>query len=133
VHHAAEATEQDTSGRNEREPVAGDAGVTKQLLGNLDCCIAAEQRASDGFAGGEHKPAIFVVPMQPALCAEINEFRAEEGTRQCGNVNQHEPGIAFRDARPKREADENTCEHQPAVGSGVRSWHHEHEQSSKPA
>jgi len=119
VDHAADATEHDADRNDEGEPVAGDAVVFEQPLGDFHADITAEQRASDGFAGGEDHPAVRVVPVQPAFRAEIDELRANESGDERGDVNEHEPFITPRQPRPENDAHENSREHQPAVGGGI--------------
>ena len=123
VQNAAEATQHDRDRRDEREPVAGDAGVAKEMFGNFHRRVTAQQRAGDGFAGGENHPAMRVVPVQPAFRAEINELRAEERARKRGDVNKDEPVIAPREPGPEQDARENAREHQPAIGGGVEVQH----------
>ena len=124
MQHTADATEHDADVHNDGEPVARGAGIFEQALGDFDGKITAEQRAGDGFAGGENHPAIRIVPVEPAFRAEIDELRTEECARQRGDVNQHEPLIAPRQPRPENDTHENAREHQPAVGGGVKRCEH---------
>ena len=62
--------------------------------------VGIPSRVVNGFAGGEFEPAIFIMPMEPAFRAEIDELGAEECAGKRRNVNDHKPLVAARDSRP---------------------------------
>ncbi len=123
MQHAADAPQHDSDGRDDGEPVARGAAIAEQPLRNLDARVATKQCTGDGFARSKNQPALLVMPVQPAFRREINQLGPEERACQRRDVDEHEPRVALRHARPERNAHENARKHQPAVGGGVRRKH----------
>lgn len=101
VQSAAEATEDEAERDDRREDVAGGGSQTDERLAAFDPGVAADQPAEDRLAVDEERDRVRACEDPRELGEDVGELRAEERSREPSDVDQREPRIPARQARPR--------------------------------